>query len=112
MNLTYLVWQYVKARPLNTILNIVLLGLGIAVITVMLLANVQLQRNIENNVKGIDLVIGAKGSPMQLILCSVFHVDVPTGNVKLRDAERFARGPFVKQSIPLALGDNYRAFRI
>ncbi|HTF18406.1 MAG TPA: ABC transporter permease, partial [Chryseolinea sp.] len=112
MNLLYLVWQYVKARPLNTVLNVVLLGLGIAVITIMLLANVQMQRKIEDNVRGIDLVIGAKGSPMQLILSSIFHVDVPTGNVKLRDAERFAHGPFVKQSIPLALGDNYQAFRI
>jgi putative ABC transport system permease protein len=112
MNLFYLVWQYLKAKPLNTLLNVVLLGMGIAVITIMLLANVQLQRRIEDDVKGIDLVIGAKGSPMQLILSSIFHVDVPTGNVKLFEAERFAKGPFVKQSIPLALGDNYKTFRI
>src|SRR6188768_875983 len=99
MNLFYLVWQYLRAKPLNTILNVVLLGMGIAVITIMLLANVQLQRRIEDDVRGIDLVVGAKGSPMQLILSSIFHVDVPTGNVKLYEAERFARGPFVKQSI-------------
>jgi putative ABC transport system permease protein len=112
MNLGYLVWQYLKSRPLNTVLNIVLLGLGVAVITIMLLVNVQLQRRIEDNARGIDLVIGAKGSPMQLILSSIFHIDVPTGNIKLRDAERFARGPFVKKSIPLALGDSYKAYRV
>ncbi|MEJ1237645.1 ABC transporter permease [Chryseolinea sp. T2] len=112
MNLVFLVWQYLKFRPLTTVLNILLLGLGIAVITIMVLSNLQLQRNISRNAQGIDLVIGAKGSPMQLILSSIFHVDVPTGNIKIRDAERFAKGALVKQSIPLALGDSYRSFRI
>lgn len=112
MSLLFLVWQYLKERPLSTVLNVVLLGLGIAVITIMALANVQMQRNIEDNVKGVDLVIGAKGSPMQLILSSIFHVDVPTGNIRLRDAERFSRGPFVKHAIPLALGDSYEGYRI
>lgn len=112
MSLVFLVWQYLKERPLSTVLNVMLLGLGVAVITIMALANVQMQRKIEDNVKGVDLVIGAKGSPMQLILSSIFHVDVPTGNIRLRDAERFSRGPFVKQAIPMALGDSYEGHRI
>ena len=112
MNLVFLVWQYLKFRLLNTLLNIFLLGLGIAVITIMVLSNIQLQQKISSNAQGIDLVIGAKGSPMQLILSSIFHVDVPTGNIRISDAERFARGALVKQSIPLALGDSYNTFRI
>lgn len=112
MNLFILVWNYLKAKPLNTALNILLLALGIAVITLLLLFNNQLTQRIEQNAKGIDLVVGAKGSPLQLILCNIFHIDFPTGNIKLAEAERIARSRLVKKAIPLALGDSYSGFRI
>jgi putative ABC transport system permease protein len=112
MNLISLVWNYLKARPLNTALNIVLLSLGVAVITILLLFNNQLQKKITENSKGIDLVVGAKGSPLQLILCNIFHIDFPTGNINLAEAEKIAKHRLVKKAIPLALGDSYSGFRI
>ena len=74
MNLVILVASYLKSKPLNTLLNIVLLALGIAVITILLLFSNQLKEKISDNTKGIDLVVGAKGSPLQLILCNIFHI--------------------------------------
>ncbi|MBL7870648.1 MAG: ABC transporter permease [Cyclobacteriaceae bacterium] len=112
MNLLTLVISYLKAKPLNTLLNILLLALGIAVITILLLFNHQLREKISDNTKGIDLVVGAKGSPLQLILCNVFHIDFPTGNINLKEAERLAKHRLVKSAIPLALGDSYQSFRI
>lgn len=112
MNLYLLVWNYLKAKPFNTVLNIFLLALGISVITVLLLFNNQLQEKISSNAKGIDLVVGAKGSPLQLILCSIFHIDFPTGNIRLSDAERIVKHRMVKRAIPLALGDSYNGYRI
>ncbi|MCU0357582.1 MAG: ABC transporter permease, partial [Cyclobacteriaceae bacterium] len=85
MNLIILVWNYLKARPLNTALNIVLLALGISVIVVLLLFNKQLEQKITDNARGIDLVVGAKGSPLQIILCNIFHIDFPTGNINLAE---------------------------
>ena len=112
MNLLTLVISYLKAKPLNTLLNILLLALGIAVITILLLFNHQLREKISDNTKGIDLVVGAKGSPLQLILCNVFHIDFPTGNINLNEAERLSKHRLVKNAIPLALGDSYQNFRI
>jgi len=112
MNTLILVWSYLKAKPLNTVLNIFLLALGIAVITVLLLFNKQLEEKITTNAKGIDLVVGAKGSPLQLILCNIFHIDFPTGNINLKEAERIAKNRLIKKAIPLALGDSYRGYRI
>jgi putative ABC transport system permease protein len=112
MNLFSLVWSYLRANPLNTILNVVLLSLGIAVITILLLINNQFQEKITKNAKGIDLVIGAKGSPLQLILCNIFHIDFPTGNISLAEAEKVVKNRLVKKAIPLALGDSYQGFRI
>lgn len=112
MNILLLVWNYLKAKPLNTALNIVLLSLGIAVIVVLLLFNKQLEEKISENARGIDLVVGAKGSPLQLILCNIFHIDFPTGNINLKEAERIAKNRLVKNAIPLALGDSYGSYRI
>jgi putative ABC transport system permease protein len=112
MNLLVLVWSYLKAKPLNTVLNIVLLALGIAVITVLLLFNKQLEEKISSNAKGIDLVVGAKGSPLQLILCNIFHIDFPAGNINLKEAEQISRNRLIKKAIPLALGDSYQSYRI
>lgn len=112
MNTPLLIWNYLKSRPLNTTLNILLMALGIAVITILLLFNKQLEEKLSKNTKGIDLVVGAKGSPLQLILCSIFHIDYPTGNIKLIDADKIARSRLVKSAIPLALGDSYQSFRI
>lgn len=112
MNLWLLVWHYLSSRPLNTALNIFLLGLGVAVVTLLILVNHQLQEKVTSNSRGIDLVVGAKGSPMQLILCNIFHIDFPTGNITLRDAERIAKNRLVKRAIPMALGDSYGGYRI
>lgn len=112
MNLFSLSWNYIKSKPLNTVLNILLMSLGIAIILVLLLLNSQLEENLGKNKKGVDLVVGAKGSPLQLILANVYHIDFPTGNIKLKEAKALTRNRLIKSAIPLALGDNYRSFRI
>ena len=112
MNLFLLSWKYIKDKPLNTFLNVLLMGLGIAIILVLLILNSQLEENLSKNKRGIDLVVGAKGSPLQLILANVYHIDFPTGNIKLDEAKALTRNRQVKSAIPLALGDNYQGFRI
>ena len=112
MSIFILIWNYLNAKKLNTGLNILLLSLGISMITILILFNNQLEEKITANARGIDLVVGAKGSPLQLILCSVFHIDFPTGNIKLKEADRLAKHRLVKSAIPLALGDSYQGFRI
>ena len=65
-----------------------------------------------NNLKGIDMVVGAKGSPLQLILSSVYHVDSPTGNISYKEADEISKNKMVGSSIKLLYGDNYKGFRI
>lgn len=112
MNLIALSWNYIKAKPLNMLLNMLLMGLGIAIILVLILLSTQLEDNLSKNKKGVDLVVGAKGSPLQLILANVYHIDFPTGNIKLQEAKDLTRNRLIASAIPLALGDNYRGFRI
>jgi len=113
MNVATISASYLRARPLNTVLILLLLALGAATITLLLLASAQLEERMGRDARGIDLVVGAKGSPMQLILSAVYHLDVPTGNIPLTEASALAkRKPLVKQTIPLSLGDSFRGFRI
>ena len=112
MNLPAISFAYLRARPLATALNLLLLALGIATITLLLLATAQLEERMSTDARGIDLVAGAKGSPMQLVLSAVYHLDAPTGNIPLADAQALSRSPAVKKAIPLALGDSYRGHRI
>jgi putative ABC transport system permease protein len=112
LNLSSISLAYLRARPLATALNLLLLALGIATITVLLLATAQLEDRMGRDARGIDLVAGAKGSPMQLVLSAVFHLDAPTGNIPLEDAQALSRHPAVKKAIPLALGDSFQGHRI
>lgn len=112
MNLVTVSFAYLRARALNTALNVLLLALGIATITLLLLTTSQLEERMQRDARGIDLVAGAKGSPMQIILSSIYQLDVPTGNISWKQAQELARHRAVKKTIPLALGDNYRGHRI
>lgn len=112
MNVLTLSWRYLWSRPLATALNLLLLALGLASMAFVLIARDQVDRAFERDLAGIDAVVGAKGSPMQLILAGVFHLDVPPGNIPLAEVRRLAEHPQVAQLIPLSLGDNLGGFRI
>ena len=107
-----LAWKNIWFKPLNTILSIVLLASGIAIITIIVLLQKQFEEKFSKNIENIDLVLGAQGSPLQLILSSVYQVDNPTGNIAFDSAKVWMQHPFIKSAIPLAFGDNYHGFRI
>lgn len=112
MNLFSLSLSYIRARSLTSTLLVVLLALGVATISLLLHFGYQAEERLSRDARGFDLVVGAKGSPLQLILSSIYHMDIPTGNIPVKEAERLKKHPQVKQVIPLALGDSYRGFRV
>lgn len=112
MNIATVSLSYLRARSLSTALNVLLLALGVATIVLLLLATEQLEERMQRDARGIDLVVGAKGSPLQIILSAIYHLDVPTGNIAWKQAQEIARHRAVKQAVPLALGDSHRGFRI
>jgi putative ABC transport system permease protein len=112
MNLLTLSSAFLRANPLNSLLNLLLLALGMGTIVMLLLVSQQLEERLWRDARGIDLVIGAKGSPLQLILSSIYHTDVPTGNIPLSEVKPLMTHRMVKTAIPLALGDNYHGYRI
>ncbi len=112
MNMLGLSLAYLRRRPLTTGLNLLLLALGVALVAFLLLLERGLENRLSRDVAGIDMVVGAKGSPLQLVLSAVMQVDVPTGNVPLAALEDLRRNKMVKQAIPVAMGDSFGTYRI
>ncbi len=110
--ITKLAWKNIWFKPLNTILSVILLTSSVAIITTLILVEKQFEEKFSSNIDGVDLVMGAQGSPLQLILSSVYQVDSPTGNISYDSAKVWMQHPFVQKAIPLAFGDNYRGYKI
>lgn len=99
-------------RLLGSFLSIMLTALGVMLAVIIILFAGHMESRIGKNARGIDFVIGAKGSPLQLVLSSVYHVDIPTGNIPYDEAEHWIHHSQIKKAIPLALGDSYKGYRI
>lgn len=112
MSLLGLTLAYLRGRPVSTLLNTLLLAIGVGTIALLIQIGGRLGERLSRDAQGIDLVVGAKGSPFQLVLSGVFHADIPTGNIAAAEAEAIARHPLVAAVIPLALGDSAYGLRI
>jgi putative ABC transport system permease protein len=112
MKLFFIAWKNCWQKAGATTLTLLLLSFGVGIISMMLLLENQLSEKFDKNIKDIDFVLGAKGSPLQLILANVYHIDAPTGNIKVSEAQRIIKNPTIKEAIPLAYGDNYEGWRV
>ena len=112
MKLGYLAFRNMISKPLNLFLSLMLLLLSVSLVTFVLQLSQQLGGQLNKNIAPFDMVEGAKGSPLQLVLSSVLHIDAPTGNIELKDVAMLQKHPFIKTAIPVSYGDNYKGFRI
>jgi putative ABC transport system permease protein len=112
MNLARIAYAYARQSPLATLLNLALLTLGVATVVLLLLLTTALDERLKRDAAGIDLVVGAKGSPLQLVLAGIFHVDVPPGNIPLSEVDKLKANPLIRDVVPLAMGDSYRGSHI
>ncbi len=112
MNLVYLAYRNMVSKPLNLVLSLMLLLLSVSLVTFALQMSQQLDQQLNKNIAPFDMVVGAKGSPLQLVLSSVLHIDNPTGNIKLKEASLIEKNPLVQKAIPVSYGDNYKGYRI
>lgn len=112
MTLARLAWRLLATRPVAAALSVLLLALGWAAVAFVVLVSEQVDQRVQRDLAGIDLVVGAKGSPMQIMLSGVFHLDVPTGNIPLSTVDTLRLQPLVAAVWPLSLGDSVKGWRI
>ena len=112
MNISRLAFTNILSKPSTTLLSLLLMSLGVGIISILLILNNHIEKQLDNNLRSIDMVVGAKGSPLQLILSSVYHLDKPTGNISYKEAKSLNKNVLVDFTIPLSYGDTYKGYRI
>src|SRR5947207_7914620 len=103
--------KYLRGRLVASTLTAVSIALGVSLVV----ASVVLARGIKDGfiagATDYNLVVGAKGSPTQLVLSVVFRMDLPTPNIAYTTYRDLQQDPRVETAVPVALGDAYRGFR-
>lgn len=102
-------------KPLYAFLAVFSLAISIGLLIGIQQLDASVKNQFENGLGGsIDMVVGgAKGSPLQLVLSSVLHIDnPPTGNIDYAEAKRIEKNPLVKKAVPISYGDNLKGYRI
>lgn len=112
MNISRLSWNNLIKNPLNTTLSLLLMTFGVGIISLLFLLNNHIEQQLQSNLRGVDMVVGSKGSPLQIILSSIYHIDNPTGNIPYNEALEINKNPLVDLTVPLSFGDSYNGFRI
>ena len=112
MSFLSMAWRYLRFRWLVSLLTISGVAVGVALVCGVLALRHESERALSRDAGLYDLVAGGKGSPLQIVLSSVYHIDSPTGNLPYADFERFQRDPRILWSAPVGLGDNYAGYRI
>jgi putative ABC transport system permease protein len=114
MSLWKIAWRSIQQRTLVSMLTILSMGLGVALVVTVLVVYSIVEQSFHRGGEGFDLVVGAKGGRVELVLNSVFYLGKPIGYIPYSFYEELHEGskftPFVEVAIPLALGHEYQGF--
>jgi putative ABC transport system permease protein len=116
MNIFELVAKQMRQRALSTWLTLLSVMLGVALVVAILILRREGNALFGQTDYGYDVLVGVKGSPLQLTLNTVYHIDKSPGNIKYQMYADLARSPafrrYVKLAVPLCVGDSYKGLRI
>ncbi len=112
MTLLRLAWKSLRSRRVTTVLTVFSIALSI-----LLLAGVDALRNgmragFAGTISRTDLIVGARGGDLPLLLSSVFHIGNASNTVSWETYRHFAQHPAVAWTIPLSMGDSFHGFRV
>src|SRR5438874_8056484 len=110
--LMVLVRRSLRQHALSSAVTIVSVGLAAGLTMAVFAINNQTYEAFTGGQVGFDAVLGARGSQLQLVLNTVFHLETSPGNIPWEMYTAVQKDPRVALAIPYAVGDNYRGFRI
>lgn len=105
MNLLTIAWKSVKQRWFASTLTALNVALGVMLMVLVIVGAGAIDGVFNQRSIAYDLIIGAKGSDLQLVMSSVFRIQPPIANLPLMYLEQLREDPRVKTAIPLAFGD-------
>ncbi len=112
MNIASLAIKSFRNRKLSVGLAIASITLSVALLLGVEILRSEAKSSFASTVSGTDLIVGARGGSVNLLLYSVFRIGNPTNNIEWHSYEEISALPGVKWSIPLSMGDTHAGFRV
>ncbi len=112
IGLYFIVQRSLRQHALSTLITTCSIALGTGLVMAVIAIRAQSVSAFTGGPTGFDAVLGARGSPLQLVLNTVFHLETSPGNIPWTMYQAMKDDPRVELAIPYALGDNYYGFRI
>lgn len=112
MTLGLMVRRSLRQHALSTVVTAGSIALAAGLLMTVWVVKEQAQQTFAGVSPGFDAVLGARGSKLQLVLNAVFHLEASPGNLAWDDYLALRKHPSVALAAPLAVGDNYRGWRI
>lgn len=112
MNLFLLAFQSLMNRRVTTGLTILTIAMSVALVLGIERLRHGTKQSFERTVSGVDLIVGARSSPINLLLYTVFRIGNPTNNVDWKSYQELIQDKRVKWAVPISLGDSHRGFRV
>lgn len=107
-----LIYRSLRQHALSTLVTAASIALAAGLLLTVWVVKTQSQAVFAATNSGFDAVLGARGSKLQLVLNAIFHLEASPGNLSAQDFEAVRRHPAIKVAVPIAVGDNYRGWRI
>lgn len=112
MGILSIVYKNIKQRSLSSLLTMFSIMLGVALVIAIIILRQESEEAFNQTATGYELIVGPKGSSLQLTLNTVYQIGVPIQNMPLNVYELLKNDKRVKLAIPYVLGDNYKDFRL
>jgi putative ABC transport system permease protein len=107
-----LIYRSLRQHALSTLVTAGSIALAAGLLLTVWVVKTQAQSVFAATNSGFDAVLGARGSKLQLVLNTIFHLEASPGNIAAADFEMIRRHPAIKTAIPIAVGDNFYGWRI
>jgi putative ABC transport system permease protein len=101
-----------RSRLLTTSLTVASIALSVTLLVGIENVRAGVRDSFAGTIRGVDLIVGARGGTLQVLLSAVFGIGSPSGSVKRSTMERWKAHPAVKWVVPYSLGDSHRGFRV
>src|SRR5919109_3244047 len=112
MMLVALAYKSLTNRKLTTTLTLASIALSVALLIGVEHVRVGVRENFAHTLSQTDLIVGARGGALQLLLYAVFGMGSATQNLSYASYEKLKRHPAVRWTIPYSLGDSHHSFRV
>ncbi len=112
MNIPRILLRFLQQRAFASSLTAASVAVGVALVATIVALRLESERSFSQKDTGFEVVVGAKGSPLQLVLHTLYHIGTPVGNIPLAVYEQLQQDRRVQFMLPMVFGDNVGGFKV